>query len=145
MCRLSAKLKLCTCEVASVAELAGFWVLHRFKPGKQELIIGELVMPDELDARVETYNLSMLKQRLNEADAFDVDLKPQPGDRLQLTFRCSEADASGTARTKTITYGYAWTAGRWVELPFNDFEWAWHHDQESFGELRPAPSRDDAH
>ncbi len=105
MCKLSNQLKLCTCDVGSVDRLEHYWVLHRFDPRKDDSVIGRLFMPHTLDGRVEAYNRSLLLQRLQEGDAFDVDLKPREGDRLQLTFRCSEADASGARRARSSPTG----------------------------------------
>lgn len=138
MCKVSPRLKLCTCDARDVTRLANYWVLHRFNASKQNRIIGRVAMPDAIDARAEAYNRATLRRRLNEPDAFDVDLNPQVGDRLQLTFRCSEPDASGKARAKTVTYGYALTASGWVEEAFNSLGWQWHHDRSASGELRPA-------
>jgi hypothetical protein len=141
VCKLSSQLKLCTCDVGSVDRLEHYWVLHRFDPRKDDSVIGKLFMPHTLDGRVEAYNRSLLLQRLQEGDAFDVDLKPREGDRLQLTFRCSEADASESLKGKIITYGYAWSAGRWVEQAFDPLSWRARHDEERFGEVRPALER----
>ena len=106
MCKLSHQLKMCICDVPDVSELEHYWVLHRFNP-KKDMVIGRVARPDTLDVRVDAYNRSLLLQRLHEDDAFDIDLNLQNGDRSQLTFRCSEPDASGQPEIKVITYGYA--------------------------------------
>ncbi len=134
MCKLSDKLKLCTCD-ASVADLVSYWVFYRFIEGKNHMVIGRVMIRDPLDPEVEAHNRSLLLARLNESDAFDVDLEPRDGDRLQLTFRLSPTDAR-----KTIIYGYAHAAGRWVEEPYDNLGWQWHHDQEQTGEVRYARS-----
>jgi hypothetical protein len=135
VCELSRKLKLCTCDVGSVAELDHYWVFHRFVEGKNEMVIGRVAMPPKLDAKVEAHNRSVLLARLNESDAFDVDLKPRDGDRLRLTFRFSKGFP---AKDKTITYGYAKKDGRWVEEAYSGLSWRWHHEEENFGEVRAA-------
>ena len=101
-------------------------------------MIGRVAIPQKLAARVDAYNRSLLLQRLHEDDVFDVDLKLRDGDRLQLTFRCSERGASGRSAHKVITYGYTWNAGRWTEESFNPLFWQWHHNREMFGELAPS-------
>jgi hypothetical protein len=138
MCRVSSTLKLCTCAVRDVSRLRHYWVLHRFDPRKANRMIGRVARPDVLDARDEVHNRALLLARLQEPDAFDVDLAPREGDRLQLTFRFAERDRAGRKAFKEITYGYAWTAGRWVEKEFEPLGWQWHHDRERIGELRPA-------
>lgn len=139
MCRVSPRLKLCTCDGRKVSRLAHYWVLYRFDPNKNVRVIGRVATPDALDPRAEAYNRATLLKRLNEPDVFDVEPKLKSGDRLQLTFRCSEAEASGGVRAKTITYGYAFTDEGWVEEPFNSLLWQWHHEPSTVGELRPAP------
>lgn len=138
MCELSEKLKLCTCGAGSVRGLDHYWVLHRFRAGKDDFVIGRVRPPDTIDEKVEAHNRALLLARLNEDDAFDVDLSPREGDRLELSFRCAERGASGQANMKHIVYGYAFTSGRWVEEPYDPLSWSWHHDDEHFGEIRPA-------
>ena len=135
MCKLSHQLKLCTCSVPEVSKLKHYWVLHRFDPQKHELVHGIVFPAHTLDARVDAYNRALLLQRLHEDDVFDIDLNLQNGDRLQLTFRCSEPDASGRPTVKRITYGYTWTAGRWTEEAFDSMEWEYSHDAAMSGEL----------
>jgi len=133
VCKLSEKLKLCTCSAGSVADLEDYWVLHRFVEGKNQIVIGRALLPDKLDAKVEAHNRSLLLARLNDPDAFDIDLRPRDGDRLQLTFRFSVGGAA-----KTISYGYTHAQGRWIEQAYDSLSWQWHHDSESFGEVRSA-------
>jgi hypothetical protein len=138
MCKLRETLKLCTCDVPTVSALEHHWVLYRFDKEKNNMVIGRVMLPDRLHAKIDAHNRRLLLARLQEEDAFDVDLHPEEGDRLAITFRCSEADASGRRVKKTITYGYARMGGRWVEERYDPLSWQWHHDQEQFGELRPA-------
>lgn len=139
MCEVSEKLKLCTCAAgASAANLDHCWVLHRFDPAKHTMVIGRVRMPDRLDAEVEAYNRALLLARLNEPDAFDVDLAPHEGDRLQLTFTCPHSVPRDKGRVKTIHYGYAYENGRWREMPYESLSWYRKHDREQVGEIRPA-------
>lgn len=139
MCELSKKLKLCTCDAgSSVAALDHFWVLHRFDPAKNTMVIGRVRMPDRLDAEVEAYNRALLLARLNEPDAFDVDLGPREGDRLQLTFTFRKHVPPGKESVKVIHYGYAYENGRWKEMPYESLSWYRKHHREQSGELRPA-------
>ena len=144
MCRLAPTLTLCTCAVRDVSRLPHYWVLHRFDPRKDTHVIGRVARPDVLDPQDDAHNRALLRVRLQEPDAFDVDLAPRDGDRLQLTFRFSGRDRAGRRTVKEITYGYAWTAGRWVEETFDPLMWQWHHDRERFGEVRPAIDPRDA-
>jgi hypothetical protein len=133
MCELSDKLKLCTCDVGSVADLTHYWVLHRFVGGKNHMVVGRTAIRDTLDPKLEAHNRALLLARLNEGDVFDVDPKPHEGDRLLLSFRCEEA-----GKPKTIQYGYAHVGGQWIEEPYDALGWQWHHDRGPFGDVRAA-------
>lgn len=133
MCTLSETLKLCTCESGSLGDLDHYWVFHRFVDGKDNPVIGRVLVSYRLDATTEAHNRSLLLARLNQPDAFDIDLQPRDGDRLHLAFRIIVAGAP-----KTVTYGYALSGGTWVEQTYNSLAWERHHDRETFGEIRGA-------
>lgn len=132
MCKVSDKIKLCTCEVTSVSKLKHYWILHRYNKSKNNIIIGEFMLPYMLDEKMLINNKAMLLNRLNEADAFDVELSPKSKDRLQLTFTCPGAN------DQQITYGYSYKKGKWVEEDFDSLEWSWNHDEQKFGIINPA-------
>lgn len=136
MCKLEGSLKLCTCNEKEASRLDQYWVFYRFNAEKHNRMIGRVLIPDQLHPKVDAENRRLLLARLQEQDAFDVDLQPGDGDRLLITLRCTEADKAGKAVSKMITYGYERKAGRWVEEPFNSLSWQWHHDRVRFGELR---------
>ena len=132
MCKVSDKIKLCTCSAGSINELKHFWILHRYSKTKNEIFIGELVMPYMIDGATFLNNKTVLLKRINEADAFDIDLSPKNKDRIQLTFTCPEpAD-------QQITYGYSFKKGIWVEEEFDPLTWSWHHEKDKFGIIDPA-------
>jgi hypothetical protein len=64
MCKLSHRLKLCTCDVPDISELEHYWVLHRFNPQKHGTVRGRVARPDTLDVRVDVYNRMLLLQHL---------------------------------------------------------------------------------
>lgn len=134
MCELSRKLKLCTCAAASVSELRNYWILHRFDKTKDFIVAGSIVLYDEPSKSVQAHNKALLLERLQEADAFDVDLRPRERDRLQLTFTCSEPGG----RVNTLYYGYEYKSGRWTEEEYDELSWETNHDQTRFGEVQLA-------
>lgn len=136
MCKLEGTLKLCTCNAKEASWLDQHWVFYRFNAEKHDMMIGRVLLPDRLHPNVEAANRRLLLARLQEEDAFDVELQPAEGDRLLITLRCTELDAAGKEVSKMITYGYERKAGKWVEEPFNSLSWQWHHDRVRFGELR---------
>jgi len=142
MCELSKKLKLCTCAVASVEHLRHYWVLYRFNKTKDDLVMGQAMLLEEPGKAVQAYNRSLLLERLNEHDAFDINLNPQEGDRLQLKFTCSDSGVlsilTRNRKIKKIIYGYTYRNGRWIEEPFDHLAWERRHDREKFGEIQSA-------
>ena len=83
MCKVSNQIKFCTCGPnTEIEELDNYWVFYRRNPDKNEMIIGDTLLPSELDPKDRVYNQKLLEKRINESDAFDVPLKPQSGDRL---------------------------------------------------------------
>ena len=132
MCKVSDKIKLCTCGVNSVSKLKHYWILHRYNKAKNDIIIGDFMLPYMLDEKMLINNKAMLLKQLNEADAFDVELSPKNKDRLQLTFTCPGS------KNQQITYGYSYKKGKWIEEDFDPLEWCWHHDEQKFGIINSA-------
>ena len=132
MCKVSDKIKLCTCAVNSVNELKHYWILHRYNKSKNNIVIGDCMLPYMVDEKIIINNKAMLLKRINEVDAFDIELSPKNKDRLQLTFTCTDS------HDQQITYGYSYKKGKWVEEDFDPLEWSWHHDEQKFGIINPA-------
>jgi len=95
--------------------------------------MGDLIMPLGLDD-IETvaYNEAVLLKRLNEPDAFDVDLAPQRHDRLLVAIR------TGDGPSTYQFYGFEWQRGRWVSRDYKVFDWMSEHDEVKVGKLRTA-------
>ncbi len=136
MCKLEGTLKFCTCNAKEAARLEQSWVFYRFNAEKHQRLRGRVAVPDRLHPQVDAANRRLLLARLQEDDAFDVDLEPAEGDRLAITLRCAESDKAGKEVRKLVTYGYERKAGRWVEEPFHGLGWQWHHDEVGVGKLR---------
>ena len=132
MCQVSNKLKLCTCSATSPDKLKNYWVFHRFIKEKDYQVMGSMVGPYTVDAVTEKHNKETLLKRVNEADAFDINLNPQPKDRLQLNFITSPD------RWDCLTYGFEFIEGKWIEYDYHPFEWEEHHTDESFGKIKDA-------
>lgn len=141
MCKLEGILKFCTCTAKQATRLDQFWVFYRLNAEKDFRIIGRVAIPARLRPRVHAENRRLLLARLNEDDAFDIDLQSAEGDRLAVTLRCAEEDREqDPRRSDLITYGYERQNGRWVEAQFDPHSWQWHHDQEHFGKLQATPA-----
>lgn len=132
MCKVSNKIKFCTCKAASVESLKHYWVFYKYAKDKNMMILGEAAMPYTMDPSTHIFNTTLLLQRVNEPGAFDVLLHPATRDRLQVSFLCGEGEAS------YFHYGFEYKKGRWLEKIFNYFEWNDKHDEASFGVCQKA-------
>ncbi len=117
--------------------LRHFWILHRFVKGRHEMILGEPVMPVEIEKYINTYNRRFLLQRLNETDAFDIDISPLEKDRLQVSFKCSKKYPD------RIDYGFEFKKGKRCECEYDFFEWYSKHVESTFGKIKPALKKEE--
>ncbi|MCB9192195.1 MAG: hypothetical protein H6602_11065 [Flavobacteriales bacterium] len=118
MCQPTNQLKLCTCATNEQRKVPATWEFHRFVEGKDHYIIGLMVGPPPISLEEDEANSTRLQARLNEPDAFDVDLNPQPNDRLVLCFRTNQG---------TYHYGYEFTENQWTAIDYDPFGWEQHH------------------
>jgi hypothetical protein len=130
MCTVSSKLVLCTCTPKSVSGLKHYWVWYRFVEGKNEMVMGIPSMPFELNPETEALNWKTLQKRLNEPDAFDLDLKPMEKDRLQIHFSC------GPEYYECVDYGFEYRKGNWRKKEFEFFNWLNHWDELQTGKIK---------
>lgn len=130
MCRVSEEIKFCTCQNKKLPAFQSFWVLHRYVKGRDVLAIGEVVFAFwNRDREAGNHNRRVLLQRVNEADAFDTDLQPKEGDRLQISIHC-ENEGSGY-----LDYGFVFENGNWTEKSYDVFEWKRHHEAALEGKI----------
>ncbi|MEI7802199.1 MAG: hypothetical protein WCI97_06125 [Bacteroidota bacterium] len=87
MCKVSDKLKLCSCKTEIVETLKHYWILSR-PNGTEGNIIGEIMPPAYIGEQMEHLNESTLRKLLNNGNCFDVELKLQENDTLSLHFTC---------------------------------------------------------
>ncbi len=132
MCRVSDKLKLCTCA-SSISKLKHYWVLHRFSEAKDVVVIGEAMLPASISFEDDKFNRDTLLRLLNDGNVFDVDMKPSYKDRLQLTFT-----NSSSSEKFQIDYGFEYLNDRWELIEFDHLEWMWHHEEDLFGKIKNA-------
>lgn len=92
------------------------------------MMIGEPMMT-YWDAEDELHNRVLLLKRVNEPDAFDVDLKPKAKDRLQISICCGH---------RYMDYGFVYKGGERVEEEFDGIEWMWRHEEVEFGKVAGA-------
>jgi len=130
MCRVSNKIKFCTCKDGSLDRLKHYWIFHKYDKEWQVDVLGSMVEPFKLDAETNLYNEETLLKRVNEADAFDIDLHPEDKDRLEITISCSEK------KDEFLTYGFCFENGQWKPKEYDPFEWQWSHHPRENGKIK---------
>lgn len=129
MCKITTKIKLCTCKANSTEKLQQYWCLYRFNKNKNEMIVGEVILPNYLlDINYEV-NKVVLEKRLNEADAFDMDLSFKPKDVLEIV--CNNLDDA-----KRHVYSFKYKAKGWQLYEVDYFYIMGHYDEFSFGKIK---------
>jgi len=131
MCNISNIIKLCSCTNRSVNKLDHYWILHRFNEAKDIIIIGEPIMPYEMPNPNYGINAATLTTRLNDNDAFDIAIKFEEKDQLEIVFNNLTKDPS-----KTFTYYFKYTNGKWFEEDNEPFDLMNHYDELKFGKLK---------
>lgn len=129
MCKITSKIKFCTCKASSTEKLQQYWCLYRFNKDKNEIIVGEIILPNYLlDINYEV-NKVVLEKRLNETDAFDMDMSFKPKDVLEIV--CNNLDDA-----KRHVYAFKYKGKRWQLYEADYFYIMGHYDEFSFGKLR---------
>ena len=85
MCKISDKLKLCTCKTKDVKRLKHYWILKRHN-GQNNCIIGEVILPANIGKQADKINEKIILEMLNGGNCFDVELQLQENDILELHF-----------------------------------------------------------
>ncbi|MBL7778445.1 MAG: hypothetical protein JNK66_09160 [Chitinophagales bacterium] len=132
MCRVSHKLKLCTCS-SSKAQPRNYWIFHRYNSTKNISIMGEPMLPASISPEDDAFNDALLLKLLNKGDVFDTDLHPQNQDRLQLSFYVNHPAAK--SECQHIHYGFEYHNGQWQHQPYEPLEWESTHDEEEEGKI----------
>ena len=92
MCKVSDKLKLCSCKTGNAQQLKHYWVLNR-PEDKGVYTLGDIIPPADIGEQVEKYNIHSLRKQLNNGNCFDVNLAHQENDILELHFTCRQKPA----------------------------------------------------
>ena len=108
MCKVSNRIKFCTCGPdMEIDEMDNYWIFYRRNTDKNEMIIGDTLLPSELDTKDLAYNHQTLEKRINESDAFDIPLEPQSGDRLLIHITTTRANINSIDHYEFV-YQEAW-------------------------------------
>ncbi|TYB74058.1 hypothetical protein [Bizionia myxarmorum] len=132
MCKLSNKIKFCTCidEDKDIEELNHYWVLHRYNKNKGETVMGSPILPDHLNPMFEI-NAELLVNTLNTPEAFDKNLQLEKGDRLEVVL-CNNAKD----RNESLYYNFKYTKGIWKTMESDCFDLMSNFDEVRGGEVK---------
>jgi hypothetical protein len=95
--------------------------------------VGEVVMPAFIDPNVDAHNVQTLQIRLNELDAFDIELLPKERDRLEIVFT-----VIGEQYSSPLCYCFAYTRGKWVYIEHDTFDLMSRFTEVRSGKLKTA-------
>jgi hypothetical protein len=113
MCRISNKIKFCSCEKAIKRKLDNYWVLFRFDAEKNEFLLGEPVMPTSYRDPDFFMNSATLLNRLNESDAFDFPISIHSKDKILIVIKEHQEEYS---------YTYQYIDGCWQTSQEDPFD-----------------------
>ena len=123
MCKISDKLKLCSCRTENVQRLKHYWVLNR-PEDKDVFMLGDIVPPADIGERVEKYNIHSLRKQLNNGNCFDVNLVHQENDILELHFTCRQKpdiDKPTSYPGNYLVYAFVYKKGKWRKTSYDPF------------------------
>ena len=123
MCKVSDKLKLCSCKAKNVEELKHYWVLKRHN-GENNCIVGEAILPANIGEAADKVNIKTLGQMLNSGNCFDIKLEHQENDILELHFTFN-ADPEKyfmlPCHGNYLAYAFVFKNNKWKKTDFDPF------------------------
>jgi hypothetical protein len=129
MCKITSKIKFCTCKAASTEKLKHYWALYRRNKDKNDILMGLPVMPNDWMELDFEKNKFILENRLNDADAFDVPLVFKAKDMLEIVFNNHDYE-------KRLVYGFKFKNGKWKTDEIDDFYLMGFCDEVAFGRVK---------
>ena len=132
MCEISDKIKFCTCS-SDVEKLKHYWILHR-KMKKNEMIqvcVGTYMMLNEKAQAFFELNTSTLLKRLDDSDAFDVDLDLKNKDILEVVINNISRNYEDQ-----ITYAFEYNKGKWKSIEYDFFELKNEFEEKQAGKMK---------
>ncbi len=123
MCKVSDKLKLCTCKTKDVSKLKHYWILKRPNANIDE-ILGQAILPANIGKKADDFNSKTILHQLNEGNCFDVELDIQHNDILELHFTFN-ADPNKffmpSCFGNYLAYSFRYKKDKWKQHEFNPF------------------------
>lgn len=135
MCQISDKIKFCTCAASSVNQLKHYWIWYSFNKHKNEMILGEMILPMDFIEVNYKKNQETLLDRLNHQEAFDKPLNFKNKDILEIGINNNAKDK------EVIYYTFEFKKGDWQITYYDPFYIANNFDEKEFGKIKFALSR----
>lgn len=120
MCKLSNKLKLCSCKTKDIEKLQHYWKLQTHN-GLPSYIVGEAMLPANIGKLSDRYNINVLKTMLNNENCFDIEMMHREGDRLELHFSYVEIENHMPFNGHFLAYTFIYKNGKWKNTDFDPF------------------------
>jgi hypothetical protein len=127
MCKISDKLKFCSCDIDDIYDLEHYWIFYRYEKDKIMRIVGSMLPPMNILITTERYNNKSLLILVNDPSSFDVDLKPKSKDRLQLHFTIDSV--------QFLDYGFEYKDNKWVSKKYHPFGWEEKYAEDKGGKI----------
>jgi hypothetical protein len=129
MCQISHKIKFCTCSNEDPETFKNYWIFYRYDKNRKDFVIGEVSLFIPFNEEMVQYNEATLLQRINEHDAFDIDLQPKSKDRLLVVLQCEPHFSEG------LNIGFEFKKDKWIPCEYNSLEWMWKHAAAAEGKI----------
>lgn len=130
MCLRNHQLKFCSCEIDGENLPENYWVLYRHSRKKDQIIIGEAILPYFHSPDFQL-NQDFLLKRINEDDAFDFEPNFQKKDCLVVHLKNKKAEFP-----ETDSYCFEFMRNKWTTAKYDFFDLNNHFDEKKSGELR---------
>lgn len=118
MCKVSDKLKLCTCKTKNVERLKHYWRLKR-PTEKKHCVVGEMILPADIGDRSHKLNQKTILKQLNETNVFDVEIRHEENDILELHFTLTgeyEKYLPLSCNGNYLAYAFKFKKGVWEKV-----------------------------
>ncbi len=127
MCKISDKLKFCSCDIDDIYDLEHYWIFYRYEKDQLLRIMGSMLPPMNILITTARYNNKSLLSLINDPSSFDVDLKPKAKDRLQLHFTIDSV--------QFLDYGFEYKDNKWVSKKYHPFGWQEKYAEDKGGKI----------
>ena len=113
MCKISKKLKLCTCNNSE--ELGSeTWSYYRLEEGKNLYLVGEIKWLRAMDPQKKRTQKSIICRMLNKSNCFDIEMQHKEGDILEIIFKVDDENMA--------IHRFLFSYNKWKTCHIDSFE-----------------------